>query len=107
MKTFTQAAAAIALVLAAAPAIAGSAVQEPVAVAVADLDLGTAQGRQTLDLRLLRAARTACGTPSPADPRGADNLDVCVAEARASAAAQVATAVALARRAAPPVLAGR
>ena len=112
MKNFALAAAALAAValataLPAAPAAAQSGTQQPVTVRIADLDLATAQGRTALNLRLLRAARTACGTPSPADPLGAANLDACVADVRAAAAGQIESAVALARREAPPVLATR
>jgi|GEM_PF-1386741 len=112
MKTYALAAAAIAsaaiaIASPAAPASAQVAIQEPIAVSVADLDLSTARGRATLDLRLLRAARTACGTPSPADPHGQATLEACVSEARAAADAQIESAIALARRQAPPVLATR
>ncbi|HYJ30827.1 MAG TPA: UrcA family protein [Allosphingosinicella sp.] len=100
-------AAALAATLAAAPAQAQTAGQAPILVAHADLDLATSQGRAALDLRLLHAARTACGTPSPADPLGRTRLDACVADARAAAAAQIESAIALARRQAPAVLATR
>lgn len=99
----------IALVAAglALPSSARAEDQARIAVAVADLDLSTPQGRAALDLRLLHAARTACGTPSPADPRGRANLGQCVAEARIAAAAQRDAAIALAARRAAEVLASR
>lgn len=105
--TLTAALAATLAALAPAPASAQTAAGPPVMVRVADLDLATARGRSTLELRLLHAARTACGTPSAADPRGAANLEACVADVRAAAAAQIDSAVALARRQARAVLATR
>jgi UrcA family protein len=110
MKTFaTIAAAAVAVVaagLAQSPATAQPAADAPVVIVRhGDLDLSTRAGRATLDLRLLHAARIACGTPSPADPRGHAALADCVAETRAAAAAQVGEALAQARRGSSPVLA--
>lgn len=101
MKTVTLAA-LIAATLSAAPALAQPGPTR-IAVGHADLDLTTAQGRSALDLRILRAARTACGTPSPADPRGRAELDACVAEVRA--AARQAVAIAVTRRQAQGALA--
>ena len=99
MKTILIAALAASLAVAAAsaPAIAQSGEQTRIAVSHADLDLSTAEGRSALDLRILHAARTACGTPSPADPAGRAKLNACVADARA-AAAQRAAAIAVAQR---------
>ena len=68
MKTFALAA-VIAASLSAAPAIAQPAPTR-IVISPAGLDLATAEGRAALDLRILHAARTACGTPSPADARG-------------------------------------
>jgi UrcA family protein len=93
--------------LAALPTPAQAQDQPRIAVGVADLDLATSQGRAALDLRLLHAARTACGTPSSADPRGPSNLDRCVADARIAAATQRDAAIALAARRAAQVLASR
>ena len=110
MKSFALIAAATLATALAAPATPASAqigAPEPVTVRIADLDLSTARDRAALDLRLLRAARTACGTPSPADPHGARDRDACVTEARAAASAQVQSAIALAARRAPRVLATR
>lgn len=110
MKTLSPcavlAAAIVAASLAAAPAFA-QAGERRIAVGYADLDLATAEGRAALDLRVLHAARTACGTPSPADPRGLGRLEACIAEIRAGAAARIEAAVALARRQARSTLAGR
>ena len=108
MKTFTLAAALIAAGLAAAPAWAQAGAQPPrIVVSHADLDLATAAGRAALDLRLLHAARAACGTPSSADPLGRAGHDRCVAETRAAAAAQRDAAIALALSRAPAVLASQ
>ena len=102
MKTIasitTIAAALIAASLAAAPstAVAQTGGPDRIVISHADLDLTTSAGRRTLDLRVLHAARTACGTPSPADPRGRANVEKCVEEARAAAAAQRDAAIALA-----------
>lgn len=111
MKTIASmtsiAAALIAASLAAVPSPAFAQVGGPdrIVVSHADLDLTTSAGRAALDLRVLHAARTACGTPSPADPRGRANADICVAEARIAAAAQRDAAIALASRQSQPVLA--
>ena len=75
------------------------------AVSTAGLDLTTPDGVRALDLRILHAASALCGTPSPADPRGHAGYDQCRADVRASAAAERAHAVELARRAAPAVVA--
>lgn len=106
MKTIALTLAALfAASIAASPAPAQTGGEQRVAVSLAGLDLGTAEGRQALDLRLLHAARSACGTPSPADPRGRAKLDDCIGQARSAAASQLDSAAALARRASPAVLA--
>ncbi len=108
MKTVAITLAALfAASLAASPAPAQTGAEQRVAVSLAGLDLGTAEGRQALDLRLLHAARTACGTPSPADPRGQAKLDDCVAEARAAASGQISGAVEVAEGRSRPRLAAR
>lgn len=91
----------------AAPPAAAQGDPRPIAVSHADLDLTTARGRAALDLRLLHAARAACGTPSPADPRGPAKADECVARTLASAAVQRDAAVALAERQSRSALASR
>ena len=101
MKTIFVAA-FVAASLAAAPA---SAEPRPISVGHADLDLATAEGRAKLDLRLLHAARDACGIPSPADLRGRSKQKACVAETLAAAAAQRDFALASARSRAPEALA--
>lgn len=105
MKTLAIAA-AFAATLAVTPASAQE--DRQIAVHHADLDLTTAAGQATLDLRLLHAARTACGAPSPADARGQARADACVADLVATAAPQRAALIALAQRqAAGPALASR
>ena len=71
------------------------------------LDLTTAEGRAALDLRVLHAARSACGTPSPADARGPSKAESCVEDVRLAAAAQRDTMIAAAEREARTQLASR
>jgi len=59
------------------------------AVSTAGLDLATAKGQRTLELRLLHTASALCGTPSAADARGRIKYEECRTEARATAADQV------------------
>lgn len=98
--------AAIAASLSVTPGFAQSADRQFV-VRHADLDLTSAAGRATLDLRLLHAARTACGTPSPADALGVQRADACVADLTAAAAPQRAALIASAEREARTRLASR
>ena len=71
------------------------------------LDLTTAEGRAALDLRVLHAARSACGTPSPADARGRGKAENCVDDVRLAVAARRDTMIAAARRQGRGILAGR
>ncbi|HEX8527951.1 UrcA family protein [Allosphingosinicella sp.] len=96
MKTIALAA-LFAAGLFAAPASAQSG-GHAIAVSPAGLDLASAEGRAQLDLRLLRAARSACGTPSPLDLRGQARLDSCIAEVLADIAPQRQAAIARAER---------
>ena len=57
-------------------------------VRTADLDLGSAEGRRQLDVRLARAAREVCGTASDADLQGKNAVRECRDEVLASARAQ-------------------
>lgn len=98
------AAALAAAALASVPAPAQSGAQR-IAVPHSDLDLGHAEHRARLDLRLLRAARAVCGTPSPADLRGSERAAACIAEVRAAADPQVRAAIAHAERTNGPTLA--
>lgn len=95
MKTLVIVA-ALAATLAVTPASAQE--DRQIAVRHADLDLTTAAGQATLDLRLLHAARTACGAPSPADALGQARADACVTDLVATAAPQRAALIALAQR---------
>ncbi len=85
-----------------APAAASRIVISP-----AGLDLTTAEGRAALDLRIVHAARTACGTPSSADALGRSKAAACVADVRLAAAAQRDTMIASAGGRAGRTLAGR
>jgi UrcA family protein len=96
MKTIILAAGAAAS-LSAAPAFAQNNAPTRIEISAAGLDLATAEGRAALDLRVLHAARTACGTPSPADALGQTRLAACVADVRLAAAAQRDTLVAAAQ----------
>jgi UrcA family protein len=102
MKTIapltTIAVALFAASLAPVPASAQIVGARQISVSPAGLDLATAKGRAALDLRLLHAARTACGIPSPADLRGRSKADQCVAEAIAAAASRRDAAIALGQR---------
>ena len=68
--------------LAQPPALATSVVQ------TADLDLSTARGQRALDLRLSQAAREVCGTTSPADLAGQNEVRRCRVETLASLSAE-------------------
>ena len=106
MKTIVLAAVAAAS-LSATPAFAQTNAPTRIEINSAGLDLATAEGRAALDLRVLHAARTACGTPSPADAQGRTKLAACVADVRLAAAAQRDTMIAQAERPGRSVLAGR
>jgi UrcA family protein len=106
MKTILLAAVAAAS-LSAAPAFAQNNAPARIEISAAGLDLATAEGRAALDLRVLHAARTACGTPSPADARGQTRLAACVADVRLAAAAQRDTMIASAQGQAGRTLGGR
>lgn len=90
--------------LAATPAFAQGGGRS-IAVPHADLDLGRAEDRARLDLRLLHAARAVCGPASPADPYGRQRLADCVTEARSAADRLRTEIIARAQRSAGPVLA--
>lgn len=110
MKTFALAAVVAASLLSGtafaqtAPAPDG---ETRIVISPAGLDLATAEGRAALDLRVLHAARSACGTPSPADARGRSKAESCVEDVRLAAAAQRDTMIADARRQGRGILAGR
>jgi UrcA family protein len=100
-------AAVLAAGLSATPALAQADVPTRIVISPAGLDLTTAQGRAALDLRVLHAARTACGTPSSADALGRNKAQACVAEVRVAAAAQTNVMIAAAERRARTALATR
>ena len=106
MKTFVVAA-VLAASLSAAPALAQTDAPTRIVISPAGLDLATAEGRAALDLRVLHAARTACGTPSSADARGRSKTEACVEDVRLAAAAQRDTMIAAAERQARTQLASR
>jgi len=95
MKTFALAA-VIAATLSAAPVLAQPGLPAQVTIDARGLDLATAQGRTALDLRIARAARTVCGTPSPADALGHARAEACIAEVRTATAGQRETLIAAA-----------
>lgn len=63
----------------AAPALAEPAFDRPhvVVVHTGDLDLGAADGRRLLDVRLARAATEVCGAASSADLAGKNQVRRC------------------------------
>ncbi len=105
MKTLLLAAVAAAS-LSATPAIAQPGPTR-IVISPAGLDLTTAEGRAALDLRILHAARDACGTPSPADARGRATTEQCVDSLRLAAAEQRDIMIAAAERQARTSLASR
>lgn len=99
MKTILLAAAiAAALPVTPAHAQSGELGAQRIAIRHADLDLRTAEGQAAFDLRLVHAAREACGTPSPTDALGRQRADACLADFRAAAAPHRDALVALARQ---------
>jgi UrcA family protein len=84
MTKFLSALAAIAT---AVPAFAEPLPVETVTVAIADLDLASAAGQQTLDARIHRAVVEVCGQASVVDLAGLNAVRDCrrtkLAEARA------------------------
>jgi UrcA family protein len=80
---------ALGLAFAGTSPVAAQPATRTAAVSTAGLDLTTAKGQRTLELRLLHTASALCGTPSAADARGRMKYEECRAEARATAADQV------------------
>jgi UrcA family protein len=66
------------------PAYAQPPAAQTVAIHYGDLDLGTTEGRTTLDHRIRHAVRTACGSASPADLKGQNLVADCRADLHAS-----------------------
>jgi UrcA family protein len=109
MKTIAIAA-VVAASLFSAPALAQNghaSAPTRIVISPAGLDLATAEGRAALDLRILHAARTACGTPSSADAQGRSKTEACVADLRSAAAEQRDIMIASAERRARTSLASR
>jgi UrcA family protein len=87
--------AATAFLITAAAIKAAPAIAEPVTpevnvslVRTADLDLSTASGQRTLDVRLAHAAREVCGTASDVDLEGKNDDRRCRADVLAKANGQ-------------------
>jgi UrcA family protein len=76
-------------------------------VRIADLDLGTAKGRASLDSRIRQAVNSACGLASPVDLAGANDIRHCRAEARRLAQRQVDRALASAGQATTTAMVAR
>jgi UrcA family protein len=91
MKSILITAALIAVTTFASPSQAQPAGNRAAAVvSTAGLDLSTPAGQRVLDLRVLHAASALCGIPSSTDPLGRSAFNRCRAEARASAAVELA-----------------
>lgn len=88
--------AAVAAMSFAAPAMAATAGTglHRMVVSSAGLDLATAKGQRMLDLRIMHAASSLCGTPSPADALGWKSFKQCVEAAKAGADEQRRSALA-------------
>ena len=93
MKTLAIAAAAIGLV--ATPALADTEQRATMKVSTAGLDLNTMEGQQILESRIDRAAREVCefDRVTLGTRRVSSATRDCVAKARASAQAQMATLI--------------
>ena len=65
------------LAFTAAPVLAEPPAPVSSAVQIADLDLSTEAGQRKLDRRLSIAAREVCGTASPADLEGQNDVNRC------------------------------
>lgn len=74
------------LAFTATPALSESPASVSIVVQTADLDLSSASGQRTLDLRLAQAAKEACGTASDFDIEGKNDVRRCRAETLASLA---------------------
>ncbi len=70
-------------------------------VQTADLDLASANGQRELDRRIVLAARDVCGTASPADLAGKNDVRHCRAETIAAATAQREQLLAAAKAGSP------
>ena len=68
------------LAFSATPALAQPPINAISTVETADLDLSTAKGQRALDLRLSQAVKEVCGTGSPADLAGQNEIRRCRVE---------------------------
>jgi UrcA family protein len=95
LKIIFVSALATAAVIKAAPALA-----EPVngqntsIVRTTDLDLSKADGRKSLDRRLVLAAIEVCGSASDADPAGKNQVRACRKDVLSAARAETRTMIA-------------
>jgi UrcA family protein len=76
------------LAFSATPALAQPPVTATSIVQTADLDLSTAKGQRALDLRLSQAAKEVCGTGSPSDLAGQNEIRRCRVETVSSLSAE-------------------
>ena len=95
--------------LAATPALAQAApaLESRVVVRTADLDLGSAAGKRTLDHRIAIAVVEACGETSNVDLAGRNEIRRCRDETSAAVAANRDRLVELASRGQQIILAAR
>ena len=101
-------AASLTAVLASAPLSAQApSGPERVVVRTADLDLSSRAGTATLNRRVLTAVQEVCGPSSDADVHGRNLVIACRHQAFGEAMSQAHSAIALANRQGPAVLAGR
>jgi UrcA family protein len=113
MKTLTILAALIGAGVTAAAGIGHAAhaqvpATQTVAVHYGDLNLGSAEGRATLDHRIRHAIRAACGIASSADLKGQNLVAACRDDLTASLSRQRDAAYAsAARRGSPATLVAR
>jgi UrcA family protein len=82
------------------PALAGNTERMTISVPTSDIDLGTVEGQQRLDLRLEKAVRTVCRVTSPTTGTRIMSQDTraCLAKARFNVKQQVAALIAREQR---------
>lgn len=90
MHKFIASFAAAAALLAAGPALAWDQDMRTAKVSHADLDLGSAEGRATLDRRIARATENVCGSYAGATVEEQDAIAGCRAKAQRQIATQLA-----------------
>jgi UrcA family protein len=87
------------------PVVAAEPATATTIVRTADLDLGSAAGRRTLEHRLSIAIVEACGTVSNVDLQGRNAVRACRVEARAKVVAERDRLVELASHGQPSLIA--